>query len=149
MSWVVTSSQLNQVNTPIANNEISPVPPSFEVSWTPSLDSSICRIPPIEMSWVLTSSELNQVNTPIGNNQISPVPPSFEVSRTPLVDSSICRTPTIEMSWVVISSQLNQANTPGFRVSGYMGVPTKIAFFFWALRWPTPPFMRVLKPMVQ
>jgi hypothetical protein len=28
----VTSSQLNQVNTPIGNNKINLVPPSFEVS---------------------------------------------------------------------------------------------------------------------
>jgi len=94
----VTSSQLNQVNTPIGNNHISPVPPSFEVSRTPLVNSPIGRTLPIEMSQVVTSSQLNQVNTLIWNNKINLVAPSFEVSRTPLVDSPIGRTFPIEMS---------------------------------------------------
>jgi hypothetical protein len=112
MSWVVTSSQLNQVNTPTGNNQTSQVSPNFEVSRTPMADFPICGTCPIEMSWVVTSSQLNQVNTPTGNNQTSQVPPGFEVSRTPMADFPTCGTPPIEMSWVVTSSQLNQVNTP-------------------------------------
>jgi hypothetical protein len=37
-SRVVTGPQLNWVNTPIGNNKISLVPPSFEVSQTPLRD---------------------------------------------------------------------------------------------------------------
>jgi hypothetical protein len=76
----VTSAQLNQVNTPIGYNEISPVPPSFEVSRTPLANSPICGTPLIEMFAGLTSPQLNQVNTPTGNNKIIVVAPSFEVS---------------------------------------------------------------------
>jgi hypothetical protein len=67
MSGVMTSAQLNQVNTPIGNNYISPIPPSFEVSQTPLANSPICGTSRIEMSGVMTSAQLNQVNTPIGN----------------------------------------------------------------------------------
>jgi hypothetical protein len=94
----VTNAQLNKVNTPIGNNKISLVPPSFEVSRTPLANSPICGTSIIEMSQVVTSAQLNQVNTPIGNNKISLVPPSFEVSRTPLANSPICGIPAIAMS---------------------------------------------------
>jgi hypothetical protein len=94
----MTSPQLNQVNTPIRNNLINPIPPSFEVSRTPSANSPICGTRPIEMFVGVTSAQLNQVNTPTQNNEISPVPPSFEVSRTPLANSPICGTQTIELS---------------------------------------------------
>jgi len=67
MSGVLTSAQLNQVNTPIGNNQINLVPPSFEVCQTPLANSPICGNQTIEMSGVLTSAQLNQVNTPIGN----------------------------------------------------------------------------------
>jgi len=80
MFSVVTSPQLNKVNTPIRNKQINPVPPSFEASQTPLLDSPICGIRTIEMSQVVTNPQLNQVNTPIRINRISRVPPSFEVS---------------------------------------------------------------------
>jgi hypothetical protein len=45
------------------------------------------------------------------------------------------------MQWGKKSSGL------GFRV--YMGVPTKIGFFFGGFEVTYPPFSRVLKPMVQ
>jgi hypothetical protein len=98
MFGVVTSPQLNQVNTPIGNKKISPGPRSFEVSRTPLADSPICGTQIIEMFGVVTSPQLNQVNIPIGNNKISLVPPSFEVSRTPVADSPICGKKIIEMS---------------------------------------------------
>jgi hypothetical protein len=50
MSQVVTSAQLNQVNTPTWNNQINQVPPSFEVSQTPLGDFPIFGTPTIEMS---------------------------------------------------------------------------------------------------
>jgi hypothetical protein len=61
---VVTSPQLNQVNTPIGNNQISPNAPSFEVSRTPMVNSPICGIQIIQISGVVTNAQLNQVNTP-------------------------------------------------------------------------------------
>jgi hypothetical protein len=68
MSWVVTSAQLNRVNTPIGNNKISPDPPSFEVFQTPLANSPIYDTLTIEMSWVATSAQLNQVKTSTGHN---------------------------------------------------------------------------------
>jgi hypothetical protein len=62
MSGVLTSAQLNQVNTPIGNNQINPIPPSFEVCQTPLANSPICGNQTIEMSGVLTSAQLNQVS---------------------------------------------------------------------------------------
>jgi hypothetical protein len=50
MSSVVTSAQLNQVNTPIGDNKISSVSPSFEVSQTPLANTPICGTAIIEMS---------------------------------------------------------------------------------------------------
>ncbi len=76
----LTSAQLNQVNTPTGNNQITRSAPSFEVSWTPLANSPICGTPLIEMFAGLTSPQLNQVNTPTGNNKIIVVAPSFEVS---------------------------------------------------------------------
>jgi len=50
MSEVATSAQLNQVNTPIGNNQISSGPTSFEASQTPWVDYPICGTGIIEMS---------------------------------------------------------------------------------------------------
>ncbi len=94
----VTSPQLNQVNTPIQNNQISPVPPSFEVSQTPLENFPICGTPSILMFAGFTSPQLNQVNTPIRTGKINSIPPNFEVFRTPLANSPISGTLVIEMS---------------------------------------------------
>jgi hypothetical protein len=80
MFRVVTSPQLNQVNTLIGNNQISPNPLGFEASQTPMVNSPIFGIWTNEMFQVVANARLNQVSTPIGNNQISLVPPSSEVS---------------------------------------------------------------------
>jgi hypothetical protein len=64
----MTSPQLNQVNTPIQNNQIGQAPLSFEVSPIPLGDFPICGTRTIRMFLVVTSPQLNQLNTPIGNN---------------------------------------------------------------------------------
>jgi hypothetical protein len=71
---------LNQVNIATWNNEISVIPPSFEVSQTSLTNFPICGTPIIEIFASLKSSQLNQGNTPTQNIQISVIPPSFEVS---------------------------------------------------------------------
>jgi hypothetical protein len=97
MFRVVTSPQLNQVNTPIWNKKINIGPPSFEVSQTPLVDSPICGTHLNKISRVVTSPQLNQVNTPIRNKKISPGALSFEVSQTLVADSPICGNHIIEM----------------------------------------------------
>jgi len=81
----VTSSQLNQVNTPTwykpRNQGVNPL--------------ASCSTIAIEC--LVISAQLNKINTVTGNKEISQVPPSFEVSQTPLVDFPICGT-QIEMS---------------------------------------------------
>jgi hypothetical protein len=59
MFVALTSPQLNQVNTVTRNNEISPAPPSFEVSQTSLANSPIWNTPVIEISGVVTNPQLN------------------------------------------------------------------------------------------